>query len=155
MKILTNSPTIFYARQTAWLLLVACLIVLANGCRSQDWKKTTNRVFGKVIINGQPAKDVIVKLYSQSGPIDRRESVPWGLTNAEGVFNLTTYKQNDGVPEGTYRVSLKWPKDKSKPSPDKLDGMYSDPATSPFEIVVRRGKNDLPPFELTHPKAGK
>lgn len=136
-------------------IALASILLLISGCGQQDWKKTTNEVLGKVIINGQPAKDVIVKFYSQGDPIDRRESIPWGITNSDGVFKMSTYNQYDGVPAGKFRVGLRWPEDRSRPSPDKLGEKYSDPTVSMFEVEISRGSNNLAPFEITAIKAGK
>lgn len=73
------------------------------------------------------------------------------LTDDEGKFELTTYGSKDGAPAGDYKVAVEWQawrrgKDRG---PDKFGGKYVNPETSKLTAHVEKGKNQLPPFELT------
>ena len=61
----------------------------------------THAVQGRVYFQGVPAPGAVVTLVNESkGP---RAA---GIVEADGSFKLTTYQPFDGVPEGTYKVSV-------------------------------------------------
>jgi hypothetical protein len=82
------------------LLLVAAAVVTAPGCGSDQLDLV--RVKGKVTVDGKPVGPLTIYLAPQTS-----EALPVnGYVDANGQFELTTYKAGDGAPEGTYAVSL-------------------------------------------------
>ena len=74
-----------------------------------------------------------------------------GTTDDDGWFTLNTYKGNDGVPAGSYVVTMLWlPKGYHGPieGANKLPERYRDPETSGFKVQVVAGDNVLAPFDL-------
>ena len=75
-------------------------------------------------------------------------------TDSDGVFQLSTYKAGDGVPEGEYVLTFTWQKiDVMKRRPagtDNLNDRYKDPVKSVFKVSVEEGEPiDLGRIDLT------
>jgi hypothetical protein len=114
-------------------------------------------VSGKVLVNGQPAKDCQVTLVRTGGPDLPMPVTPNGVTDEKGEFRLTTYAVDDGAPEGDYVVTIEW-RDRSGLAqsefggPDRLGGEYAktDKTKGLPGFVVKVGQQAviLPPFEL-------
>jgi prepilin-type N-terminal cleavage/methylation domain-containing protein len=100
---------------------------------------------------GKPVAGATVGFHPLSEPGDSRHK-PAGTTDAEGNFVLTTYTESDGAPIGEYVVTLEWrpiPKSPFEPEqPDRLKGKFRDPKVSPFRATIKKGTNELPPFQL-------
>ncbi len=118
--------------------------VLATGCGQAPTVKVT----GTVTVKGQPAEGVQVTFLPTSG---RPAS---GVTDAQGKFELSTFKQNDGAMPGEQTVTLGeyYPPGKpppmprgNEPLPSRFPPSYSDTVNSPLKANVERGgKNDFP-----------
>ncbi len=82
--------------------------------------------------------------------------LPHAVTEADGSFQLSTYRSNDGAPEGEYSVTIVWPAyewkgDEDAEGADRLQGRYGN-VKEPFtKIVVAKGGNSLPEFNLSMP----
>jgi hypothetical protein len=78
------------------------------------------------------------------------------MSNPDGTFEISTYQQGDGVPNGEYVLTIVWGKlnlmTRTYGGPDKLKGAYSDPKTSKFTFKVSGGPVDLGPLDLTIPE---
>lgn len=80
------------------------------------------------------------------------------VTDAEGVFTLSTYEKNDGAPAGHYVVTLVWPEASTSPmksqdpGPDRLNYSYADPKKAKWTIEITEGNNVLKPFVIDPPK---
>ncbi len=69
---------------------------------------------------------------------------PIGEVRQDGSFSLTTYKTDDGAPEGEYAVTVIWLEKPSGPRlgenrglvKDRLDGRYSDPTSPKLKATV-------------------
>jgi hypothetical protein len=134
-----------------WLVLA--LTALCPACSGGR-----NKVTGKVIYDGSPIKNAVVSFHPKNA--DASALRPTGVTDENGVFNLTTQNE-DGALAGEYRVTVVWleetPDNSSKsvglPEPpkapaDKLKGRYGDPEKSELNVTIKSGRNELPPFEL-------
>ncbi len=134
-----------------WAVLVLAIV---SGC---DKGNGMHPISGSVVINEEPAEDVIVTLrpvriseeYTQKhGQIP---SVPWGRTDAAGNFFITTWDDGDGAPVGEYEVLLRWPVDPAIQSPDRLRNAYF-PDNAACTISVNEGHNVLDPIVLSNVK---
>ena len=89
----------------AAVLVAAIGFVLLPGCGQSDaWTEKRLKVFkvsGIVLLDGQPCADAVVTFFSDSNPISAT-----GRTNAEGKFQLTTYKDADGAVEGGQKITV-------------------------------------------------
>jgi hypothetical protein len=131
------------------LLVLLLLSLLATSC-SKPRFKSVYPVKGRVLVNGEPAEGVTVRFMSLNDPDDPLVR-PSATTDAAGWFTATTYKKEDGVPAGSYAVTLVWlPKGYVGPreSANKLPTRYGEAATSGIQVQIRAGSNELPPFEL-------
>lgn len=126
----------------AWLLLFI-------GC-GDDGRLPLFPATGRVLVGGQPAAGVEVRLY----PVDRLGDMdalrPFATTGEDGGFQLGTYEEADGAPAGRYKATLFWPDRPPGPSPpdDRLGGQYTDPARSALEVTIAEGENPLEPFSV-------
>lgn len=135
-----------------WGALLACLApALLMACSSEPNtypdRKSTFPVKGKVLVNGQPAAGATVLLYPVNEPPEPVDPRPVGTVQEDGTFQLRTYDEADGAIPGEYRATITWGGE-SPDEPDRLGGRYRDPATSKFQVTVKEGENELPPFQL-------
>ena len=150
------ATTCAYKRATLCLALLG-LITLA-GCGD----KTTPRypVNGSVRVDGQAANGVMVIFCPVDAAPDVMKERPFGFTEPDGSFKLTTLKPADGAFAGHYKIIFQWPEKAAKPlsdggrsmgGADRLQGRYMNLAKSQITADIKAGTNDLPPFELkTH-----
>lgn len=140
-------------RRSGLLLLVAPVILAGCGPAARI---DTHPVSGTVLVDGEPAADVVVRFHHQDPGVTGDARSPAGKTDAEGHFRLTTAVDAEGAMAGSYRVTFAWMSGNELTSTDRLGGDYADPATSGVAVEVPRGGIDLPPMELSSrgPKAG-
>jgi hypothetical protein len=131
-------------------LTTAVAAALASSC-SRSTRKPVYPVRGQVLINGKPAAGATVFFY----PVDSDPDAlaPYGVTDANGSFTLTTYLTFDGAPAGEYVVTVRCPgpprRGDEDQGPDRLKGRYGDPKTSTLRAKVEKKPNELQPFELS------
>jgi hypothetical protein len=131
------------------LLLLLLLSLLVTSCAKSRFKQVYP-VKGRVLVDGEPAEGVTVRFASLDDPEDELVR-PTATTDANGWFLVTTYKNEDGMPAGSYSVSLIWlPKGFRGPIErgNKLPERYSKAETSEIKVQITAGENVLPPFEL-------
>jgi hypothetical protein len=90
-------------RVTSWLLALAgaCAASSAAGCGSRPIPTK-----GTVTLDGRPLADASVIFLSQEpGGQDAT-----GYTDADGVFQLTTFRRNDGAMPGLYKITVRYSK---------------------------------------------
>lgn len=70
-------------------------------------RQQTYPVEGKAFFDGVPMVGATVTLTSDKGPAKGVRA--YGVVEADGSFQLTTYKGFDGAPAGEYQVAVTWP----------------------------------------------
>lgn len=142
-----------------WLHVVTCVCCLTfiaaiAGCG--DGKIATFPVSGMVQVDGKPAEGVVVVFCPTEGSEDFLKERPFGNTDAQGKFQLTTFTPQDGAPAGNYRVMINWPAprpaggDPNRPAAamDRLGYRYVNPETSGLTATVESQSTEVPAFVL-------
>lgn len=88
-------------------IAVAAALLPAIGCG-----KDTYTVKGRVTIDGKPVKKATVRFLPDNEQAPR---LAWGLTNDNGEFTMSTFKPEDGVLPGVYRVTINNPENSPTP----------------------------------------
>lgn len=85
-------------------LLLSSVALVALGCGSSKPVPVT----GRVLLDGKPLRDATVTITPERERPDKAGPghVATGLTDADGVFEATTYQPGDGVVPGSYRVTI-------------------------------------------------
>jgi hypothetical protein len=106
-------------------------------------------VKGRVLYEGRPAAGAVVILHSTDKAA--QGSRPHGRADANGEFELTTYRSGDGAPAAAYVVTLEWkePDDSPEGGMELLPPVYSDPNTSKLTVTVTPGPNEPLDLRLT------
>lgn len=150
-------------RRTATINLSVCLFactLLAGlpGCSEpSNGRMKTYPVKGKVLIDGQPADGAVLTFF---GTEDRLKGtgvpVPMATTDAEGLFTVRSYGRDDGAPSGHFKVRVVWPEPMPEDADpdlyvakDRLEGKYAKIDSTPLEVTIEEGSNELPHFELS------
>ncbi len=124
--------------------------LLLSGCKDDGTRKTYP-VTGTLTINGKPAEaGVLVYLHPQYPEQDRYPIHPKGETDANGAFQITTYRTNDGAPEGDYLITIDFPQ-RIGMSPhfggDLFNGAFankeSNKSRPEFQLKVEKKPNTL------------
>jgi hypothetical protein len=157
------SPRRFPFAVPAARAAAAFALLAITSCGEGKFPKTYP-VKGKVLVDGQPAKDCQVSLHRVSGGALSPPATPNGLTDENGEFQLTSYAANDGAPEGEYVVTIEW-RERSGiaqadfDGPDRLGGDYANieknKTLKGFSVQVAKQALTLPPFELTQSTQAK
>lgn len=137
------------------LALLAPLAFLLASCG--DGRKACFPVTGTVTVDGKPAENCFVKLYSASqgdlaeGP---NRVLPLGMTDGTGKFSLSTFGSDDGAPAGDYTAVFTWKEASGLlknqfDGPDRLKGKYETPEKSGIKVKIEGKAQTLPPFSLT------
>ncbi len=137
------------------LIVILSVALFCTSCSNDAIdRKDTFPVTGRVLIDGDPVKDVAVRCLGEAGIDKKSPTVSSAFTDAEGKFEISTYESGDGVPVGKYVLTFEWGKlnlmSMQYGGPDKLKGKYSNPKTSQhkFEVVAGQPK-DLGTLELS------
>lgn len=88
------------------LLLTAALLIGQLGCTGGKDKSTEHQVpvfpvSGVVTLNGAPLAEATVTFRSTANA-----PAASSVTNAQGEFHLSTYKENDGAAAGDYKITV-------------------------------------------------
>lgn len=134
-------------------LWVAGFLVLA-GCTPKSDNPATVPVTGVVTLDGQPVEGANVMFQSP-------EQGSFGLTDAQGRYELQTFEPGDGAMPGEYRVAISkvkvfLPKVEQgepgyvePPPPEHLvPSKYAAPTSSGLTATVTEGKDNEFNFEL-------
>jgi hypothetical protein len=129
------------------IVTVVWVAVITAGCGKRLYP-----VYGKVTFeDGKPlAKGMIVF----EGNIGESVVMARGMVQPDGSYQLSTYKQGDGVPPGRYRALIN-PMDLSD-VPDEMKNLpmdikYLKFETSGLEFDVGPGKNEIA-IPVTRPR---
>jgi hypothetical protein len=135
--------------------LLPILIVSFFGCDKPPEKVKVYPVKGTIMVGGKPAEGVKVFFVPTSAPtMPQVPQNPYGVTKADGTFELTTFGGNDGAGEGGYQVVLIWPEtvqEGEESIADRFMGWF-DLAHTKFTATVKGPETSLPPFQLNMPK---
>lgn len=112
-----------------------CLVVppLMYGCSSSNVELLpTYQVSGKVTHEAKPLSNAIVTFHPDAKGLV--EGNPSAITDNEGRYELSTFEQGDGAPQGKYKVTIYWPesvppgglKGGADFPPDKFNGKYGE-----------------------------
>ena len=101
----------------------------------------THPVAGKVYFEGVPIPGAEVTLTRAKG-IKGIASV--AVVAADGSFQMSTYKPNDGVPVGEYKVTVVWREERADGiGANRLPAKYASVETTPLAVTVVAGDNRL------------
>jgi hypothetical protein len=136
-----------------WGLLVIAALVAVSCSKSDPNRKETFPVTGELYVDGQPAPLVQISMHDKAGADTNQPTFSSTLSDQDGKFALSTYEEGDGAPPGDYVLTFTWQEfnvlSRGYSGPDKLNGKYSDPKKTPFEVKVEKGKpTDLGRIEL-------
>ncbi len=133
----------------------ACLalFVAFAGCGGEPAGPTLAPVSGTVKIKGQPAAGVDVNFHGDKAP-----RAATGRTDANGNYQLTMFKANDGAIPGKNMVTITVPSEsvsmdqmmagKAPPPKITVPPEYSNPTATPFSYEVKAGKNEGANFDV-------
>jgi hypothetical protein len=115
-------------------------------------------VTGKVLVDGEPAKGVVVDFYRVGVPgVDFAVPQPQGVSDENGVLTLSTYVSGDGGAPGEYKLVFQLGTTTNPLSGevtgDAFRGRYQDPRKSKFTVTIPQEAGEEPhnigTFELT------
>jgi len=139
-------------RANVWLVwCVAAVVAAGAGCGRRPPKIQRQQTFpakGVVVVAVSAAEGVVITF----NPVARDDwtgPFPSAFTIADGSFEVQTYGTADGAPAGEYCLTVEWPEDTDEePRPDRLEGRYSDVATSRLKVVIDSAPTDLGTIRL-------
>ena len=132
---------------------VSCLFVCvcAISCsRNEYGDHPPHPVSGSLLVNGAPAGNADVMLF-HLGNWGEKTIIPMARTAEDGTFELATYGELDGAPDGDYQIEVVWPayRHGRNIGPDKLGGKYAKRLTSGLKVTIDSNTHKMPPLELT------
>ncbi len=136
--------------RTMLFFLVSSLVI---GCGSNPKQAKVQPVKGSVQVNGTIPQGATVIFLPVAGVTESTPSAS-GVVQADGTFQLTTYKQNDGVAAGEYLVGVSWKAPKQEGDDSDSDGKemlgnFASPKLSGLKSTVTLGKSELDPIQIT------
>jgi hypothetical protein len=135
--------------------------VMLDGIYPEDLRRTVTEEEGNPIFNRKPVQPVHGKVTLDGSPI-ANAYVVFFLANADGktytrtadafaegdgTFVMSSYKAFDGVPAGTYAVTVALREPFFEPSgkmgANRLPPVYADAKTTPLRVEVKTGPNEV------------
>jgi len=135
---------------SAFACCLAVAAAMLSGCDSGPGF-ATYPVRGVVLVNDQPAENVVVRFHNMDPAIEGNRSSPAGRTDAAGRFELATATNANGAAPGSYKVTFAWMTSNDLSGRDRFRGGFSDPEKSKFDCTISESENDLEPFEIKWP----
>jgi hypothetical protein len=133
------------------LALSILAFALSAGCNKQI---KTYPVSGEIYVDGKPAESATIYLIP-SGDMADKMPRPFGQTDKDGKFTLSTFKELDGAPAGEYVAIFQWPEQSGgifnrsiMDGRDRLGGAYYNKDTSQIHVTIEKQPTNLPRFEL-------
>lgn len=152
--------------RSPWSLISRCAIypvlMFVASCGSPGELKTYP-VTGTVLYNGEPLKGVDVAFHAS----DAKNAVgypPHATTDAEGKFQMMTYRKDDGCPAGEFKVAFAFAvevvggddgSDQTKKITFQVPVKYHKGETSGIVVTVKPETQTLEPFKLEGPAKPK
>jgi hypothetical protein len=132
----------------------ALVSVFATSC--SDSGSELHPVEGKVLLNNAPLSGALVTFHPK-GKDDLTVVSPTALSREDGTFTVTTGQKN-GAPAGEYVITIicsQVPPDAKKSlstggteTQDVLKGSYAERNNSKIVVTIKKGMNQLEPFDL-------
>lgn len=135
--------------------LLVCLALCSCADDEKPFRKEVVPVTGQIQVDGQPpGSQVQIQAHPVGTPDTEHPTFSSAVSDPDGKFAFSTYETGDGLPPGAYRLTVSWQElnrmSASFSGPDKLNGRYSKPEDSKFEVTVEAEKPvDLGVLELT------
>ncbi len=147
-------------------ILIALTSVVFAGCGHDDGRVEVIPISGKVTSNGKPAQGVIIQLVPAEGSIAQAAGLsPGGVSDSNGIYQVSCYKPGDGAPEGDYKVRLYWPGPAKEVSSDPVKAAmqnnaiggpqdrykfkyWTTPESNPWSVIVAKGTTEAMAIEL-------
>ena len=134
-----------------WRFAGSMLVLLFCSCNPSSWKMETIPLTGTISINGNAPEGATIRLLPAEGKIDQRGSIPAGVVGPDGSYSLTTYQFDDGVPTGTYDLTVMW-LDGGPLGPDRLKNQFDGSGGNVMRVTITDDTTELPPIELNDVK---
>jgi hypothetical protein len=137
--------------RSAWRIgsVFASLLILLNGLGCSGETKVVP-VQGQMMYKGaEPAEGAIVVFHAVGSTPGLLGNPPMATVKKDGSFRPTTYKPEDGLPEGEYKITVIWFGQSSKSlrregstATDRLKGKYGDLEKTELRATVTKGQTD-------------
>jgi len=137
-------------------LLVVGVLFAAAGCGGAPPDAPTtplHPVSGTVSLDGKPIAGAKVVLHAIEGS-KPGDITPIGVTDENGMFQISSYQPKDGAPEGSWSVTVSWPEilpgGGSDPEygRERLPSKYQDPNKSGLVLSSSEDLRDAVVLEL-------
>lgn len=144
-------------RSVFWNVCVAIVVTaMVGGCGRKELvdpnELPTSPVTGTVHVDGKPVAMLRVTAIDMSDP-PKTTYVPSAFTDNDGKFKLSTFRENDGAPDGDYRLTFQYGTMNlimgRQYKGDKFKGKYSKKENSKFPLKVEGQAVDMGTIELT------
>ena len=99
------------SKRVLWSALLAAFVA-ASGCGQKGL--VVDPVHGSVNVDGKATGGVMVIFCPVGGSEAVQKTRPFGFTESDGKFELTTVKKGDGAAAGDYKVLAQWPAKSSR-----------------------------------------
>jgi hypothetical protein len=136
------------------LCTASLVVALVAGCGSGKpaWERV-QPVSGSVKLGGQPIPGAMIILVPKDKEVPDKVR-PSAIADATGLFELGTYSDTDGAPEGDYDVVVTWRPlvdnggGNMSQGPNRLPERYSRPETSQLTVHIAADDSELKPIDL-------
>jgi len=150
-----GNVAVVYALKFGLVLLLASF----SGCGESPGPELVP-VIGEAYYGTVPAEGAMVVLHPVN---DDERTWPYGFPMAtvgsDGSFHVENGRWGEGAPAGTYKILVTWPEasDGANADPeapelqeatDRLEGRFSDPATTPLAVTVENPRTEVGRLEL-------
>ena len=127
-------------RKLFFAMILACLAIA--GCGGQGFVPAGGKV---TFDDGTPVEGGGIAFMTDTFMAD-------GRINPDGTFTLSSLKPGDGLPPGTYKVTVGWTEnDANERTVHRVDPLFGDTKTTTLSAEVVKGKNRFE-FVVTKPK---
>lgn len=133
-------------------LIAVTVSVVVTAC-SRSTGPVCYPVAGRVTFKGKPLAEAMIVLHRIGGDVEGHQK-PIAYTSADGSFQLTAIKHNDGAPVGDYAITveLRAPKtvgeETVRSGPNLLPAKYAKADDSGLKYSVAAGENQIPLIDL-------
>lgn len=125
---------------------------LFAGCaKSEPWE-TTQPAVGKITLKGRPIANADLAFFPEDDAFPTAVR-PRAKSTEDGKFIVWTYTQGDGVPAGSYKVTVVHhevgvSKNTIIAKPNDLPKKYSTLQTTDIVVKIADGQNEIPTIDL-------